>query len=86
MIAPQLFGSGSKLSFGLNPLSTAFKGGGGGAPSAAANSGKQAYGMGRSAVSGAINGAQNGASLARSVGRSASSLSKGISTAAGFNK
>lgn len=86
MIAPQLFGSGSKLSFGLNPLSTAFKGGGGNSPAVAGKSAVQAFNLGKSGVSGGIKGLKMGASASRSVSNAASSLSKGISTAAGFNK
>lgn len=83
MIAPQLFGAGSKLSFGLNPFRTTFSGGGG---NAALQASRSAVSTGKTAVSAGITGAQKGAALARSVGSSASSLSKGISTVAGFNK
>lgn len=86
MIAPQLFGAGSKLSFGLNPLATAFKGGGGNSPAVAGKSAVQAFNLGKSGVSGGIKGLKMGASASRSVSNAASSLSKGISTAAGFNK
>lgn len=86
MLAPQLFGAGSKLSFGLNPFRTTFSGGGGNAPTAALQSARQAGSVGRSMGSGAVSAAKSGASVARSAGNSASSLSKGISTAAGFNK